>query len=407
MSIGTLPVIGHVLQYLLVVVVSFALITLVASVIRFQLVAERVKSASPEHLNPADAFQLQIIQRLGVVQREPEPISVLFISPHDAEGIAEKHGPDAGKEVMDQLEQHIRAHIRKKDFFMRYDEKTFGAVTNTARRHAQTMAERLINRIGSKTCRCANHLTLRVPINIGYATYPENTNRAALLTSKAREALDESLSDGPGRHRAAAVPDERPETQEQAGEQDVVKEEAQKGIVDELTGVLREEKLASGLQKYVARYRKDDLPVSVLYLSIDYVTQYREHYGPEAVNAILKGLGTLLIAHTRESDLISRYSDTHFILAMDCAPGDALTAAQRLSTLIKRTPFALGRTPLKISVSVGVAGFPEHGSSARDLFQRAEFALQQAQEMGRNLCIVYRPEMKKSRPDIHPSRKPF
>lgn len=393
-TIDILPALWQVTQVLLVIAASFVVITLIASFIRFQLIAHRVKTANPEELNPADAFQLQIIQRLGIVQREPEPISVLLMAPHDR-SISAQHGPDIEKEVMDHLETQIRTNMRKKDFFMRYDDRTFGAVTTAARKDAEVMAARLVDRVTRQSCRCSNNLTLRVPLNIGLATYPENTDRAPELVSKATAMLEASLAAGPGTCRTAPVSTEAASAEEQAGADAVA--EAQKGIVDELTGVLRQEKLVTAMQKYVARYRKEGQPVSVLYLSIDYISQYVEHYGREAIDAILKGLGEILTTHTREGDLISRYNDTDFILVMDCAAREAVIAAQRVSAVIKRTPFTHGRANLKISVSFGVAGYPDHGSTPRELFERAQTALQQAQATGRNLCMMYRPDMKKTR----------
>ncbi len=381
------------LQVILVIILSFAVLTLIASFIRYQLVIHRMRTADPGELNPADVFKLQIIERLGIVQRDVQPVSVMFVSPYGLAGIIDEHGSEIEDRVLNALEESIRAGIRKKDFFMRYDKRIFGLVISSWEDGAGKMASRIVERISRQPLRCAGNITLRIPVNIGMATYPENTERGSDLVAMAMESLDNAFEAGPGQHRTASLHNENDSADNKPSEKEETSAD-QKGIVDDLTGVLKEDRLETALQKYVALYRKDDLPVSVLYLSIDNISRYLDNYGRKSVDTILRGIGLILTSQTRESDLISRYGESDFILAMDCVPAEALVAAQRLSAIVKRAPFKLDRSNLRVSLSIGVAGFPDHGKTPRALFEGAETAVQHASNKGGNLCLQYHHGMK-------------
>jgi diguanylate cyclase (GGDEF)-like protein len=173
--------------------------------------------------------------------------------------------------------------------------------------------------------------------------------------------------------------------------------------LDPLTGVLVLRELGPALQKFLANYRKDGLPVSFLYIDVDALESYNNHYGRAAGDTILKGLCRVLERSTRAGDLIGRLEGEEFIVAMNCKPADAVQAAQRLANLVKREQFDFGQNKLRITVSIGVAGYPDHGAIARLLYERAEMALYDAKTRGRNTVSTYAPNM--SLPRSRTSRK--
>jgi diguanylate cyclase (GGDEF)-like protein len=142
--------------------------------------------------------------------------------------------------------------------------------------------------------------------------------------------------------------------------------------------------------------------VSILVLEVDHFERYGEHYGPSAGDEIFRRLGGFLQGAVRESDLVARSEEKIFLIAMGCAPCDAMTAAQRIIGAVKKTAFPVGGSSLRITFSLGVAGYPDHGGHPRQLVEAATAALQTAQENGRSMCLMYEPAMraarKKSRP---------
>ena len=163
----------------------------------------------------------------------------------------------------------------------------------------------------------------------------------------------------------------------------------QSDMLDELTGVLKPDRLVPALQKYVARHRKDAIAVSLVYIDVDYLDRYNRHYGEEGGDAILKQLGAIIESQFRETDLVGRYDGEEFLLALSCRAHRALLAAQRIVAEVKKYPFKFETTKLKITVSMGVSGFPEHGNVPKELFDTASAALLAAKTRGRGSAVMY------------------
>ena len=160
-------------------------------------------------------------------------------------------------------------------------------------------------------------------------------------------------------------------------------------LLDELTGVLKPNRVGPAIQKFVARFRRDELPVSVLLCDVDGLDQYNDHYGDAAGDAILKLTADLLMNHCRETDLIGRIGEDTFVICMTCRPSQAVIAARRMTAEIKKANLQHGGNRLRFTVCMGVAGFPDHGGSPVKLYDRAEMALEAAKARGRSLSIEY------------------
>ena len=132
------------------------------------------------------------------------------------------------------------------------------------------------------------------------------------------------------------------------------------------------------MQKYVARLRKQEQPVAVMVMDIDHFRRYNQHYGQAAGDEILKALAQVLQQGVREDDLIARYGGEGFVVVMAGSATQCLGAAQRLANRIKKMPIPIRGSNLRITVSAGVAGWPEHGSGADQLVEAAETALNTA-----------------------------
>jgi diguanylate cyclase len=160
--------------------------------------------------------------------------------------------------------------------------------------------------------------------------------------------------------------------------------------------------LNTALQKFVAQYRKREAPVSILVLEVDHFERYSEHYGPSAGDEILRKFGEFLQNAVRKSDLIGRSGEETFIIAMGCAPCNAMAAAQRILGAVKKTVFSAGGSSLRITLSLGVAGYPDHGGHPRQLIEAATAALQAAKENGRGMGMMYEPSMRVSKKSAGP-----
>ncbi|MFT5497497.1 MAG: diguanylate cyclase (GGDEF)-like protein [Kiritimatiellia bacterium] len=167
--------------------------------------------------------------------------------------------------------------------------------------------------------------------------------------------------------------------------------------IDPLTGLLKSERMGGAMQKYVARYRKDEEPVTLLYLDIDSLAQYNDHYGEDAGDAILSKLGEILDHNVRQEDLLGRVGGEEFVIGMNAEPDAAMMAARRLCDVIKGSVVNFGGNKLRFTVCIGVAGFPDHGGVAKTLFDRSLIAMRAAKYRGRSKCMKYDPQLRSSR----------
>jgi len=161
---------------------------------------------------------------------------------------------------------------------------------------------------------------------------------------------------------------------------------------DGLTGLLNKRQILMRLEEYLRAERERKLPVSVFLFDIDHFKQYNDGNGHLAGDDLLRGLGRLLREHLREDEYVGRYGGEEFLLVL---PGtrkqDALRAAERLRRLVQEQSFPHGEHQPggRLTLSGGVAAFPEDGVDAVTLIGRADEALYTSKHRGRNRVTGY------------------
>lgn len=390
---------SNIAQFLLVVGISFAALTLLVSFIRFQNITH--KAGEADHtIDPHDAFQVQIANRLGTAHLEPEPFLVMALVPDHLPPIEDPQEDKAREELLGAFEKRIKKMLRGTDTVVHIGGGRLGAVVDTARENAEGIVRRLLDGVRKEPLAGAWGPWVDFSFCVGVSTHPENGNRVKTLVEGARTSLYAALQKGHGQVVLTVFDGDlcpvaaSPTPGSNGG--------GAQAVVDSLTGVLRQDRLSIALQKYVAQYRKREEPVAILVLEADHFERYSEHYGPSAGDEILRRLGGFLQGTVREVDLVGRLEERTFLIAMGCASRDAMTAAQRIIGAVKRTVFPVGGSSLRITLSLGVAGYPDHGGHPRQLVEAATAALQTAKENGRSMCLMYEPVMqaanKKTRP---------
>ena len=127
-------------------------------------------------------------------------------------------------------------------------------------------------------------------------------------------------------------------------------------------------------------------PFSIVLLDLDQMKWVNDTQGHQAGDAVLIELASRLAGGVRDVDLVARFGGDEFALILpNTGLGGALRLADKVRGLIADQPFDPGGgESVNLTVSVGVASFPEHGDNARALLQAADEALYQAKEAGRN-----------------------
>jgi len=380
---------GGILSFLAVTVVAFAGLVLLASHLRFTRLAEQAAAGPSDELDTREVFELQIVNRLRALAGDRSPFLVLVAQPSDSMDPAPpSEGPLA------RLETTLRKALRSSDDVVPYHAQQVGAVVDASRADAENIAQRLLHRIGSEIPRPPGATPGARPVRIGLAACPESGERMRVLVEAAEAALTLARDSQAGAWALApflapapaltARVEARPPTD---------------AHLDPVTGVLREETLPSSLQKYVARFRKDNHPIAVVSFEVDAIPRYTEHYGQEGANQLLSNVAFGLVTRVRRGDLVGRMGESEFVVAMPCPCGEALRVAERLVDFVRRAVFMVGSSGLKISMRAGVAGYPEHGGVPRQLLEKARLACLAARASRGQPCLKFLPSMKA--PTLH------
>jgi len=155
------------------------------------------------------------------------------------------------------------------------------------------------------------------------------------------------------------------------------------------------------------RYRR---PLTLLLLDVDFDFFKPEHnvrWG--LAYAVYKQLGPLLLKRLRTVDMAGRIGgDTFAVMLPETGLSGAFIAGDRLLKAVEAHQF-LGETPetiVRVALSVGVATFPDHGTSGSELLASAQKALQLARRDGSNQTVVY-PDRLHEAAEVFRARMPF
>ncbi|MBI3374964.1 MAG: diguanylate cyclase [Betaproteobacteria bacterium] len=170
-----------------------------------------------------------------------------------------------------------------------------------------------------------------------------------------------------------------------------LEEELQRqAVTDGLTGLYNRRFLDRSLQSEYSRAVRYNSPLSVLLLDADHFKRVNDAHGHEKGDQVLKAIAQIMKAALRINDLPCRYGGEEFLAILpESLPEGAHAVAERIRTVVEQSEIA----GIRVTVSVGVASFPEVGyGSAEALVQAADQALYGAKSSGRNRVQVAMPE---------------
>jgi len=156
---------------------------------------------------------------------------------------------------------------------------------------------------------------------------------------------------------------------------------------DEMTQIANFRFFKQRLEEEHHRAIRFSHPYSLIFFDLDYFKGYNDRNGHPAGDRLLKEFATLLKAQARETDLLARYGGEEFvILATETPHAGSMTFAERIRETVAKHPFPHGESqPLGfISVSGGVATYPDHGKTTEEVIQAADEALYASKKAGRN-----------------------
>jgi diguanylate cyclase (GGDEF)-like protein len=158
-----------------------------------------------------------------------------------------------------------------------------------------------------------------------------------------------------------------------------------------LTGLYNYQHFKQKLQVEIARSKRYGLPVSLLMMDIDFFKMYNDHFGHPLGDRILRRFSNLLFEHVRQIDILSRYGGEEFSLILPgTAKESAKVVAEKLRTLIEKSYFPLSeKLPFgRVTMSVGLACYPDDAKNEEELIRLADQALYRAKKEGRNRTVT-------------------
>ena len=168
----------------------------------------------------------------------------------------------------------------------------------------------------------------------------------------------------------------------------------QYATIDALTNLNNRRQFELRLSQEIATTKRQNNPLCAMMIDIDFFKKVNDTYGHASGDAVLRGVGALIKAALRESDIPSRFGGEEFAILLQYTHIDeACIVGERLRKAVESSPISINVDgvdvkSIKVTISMGLAEFNRQ-ETGEELFERADKALYQAKESGRNkVCIA-------------------
>jgi diguanylate cyclase (GGDEF)-like protein/PAS domain S-box-containing protein len=165
-------------------------------------------------------------------------------------------------------------------------------------------------------------------------------------------------------------------------------------VHDVLTGLFNRRYLEETLEREIYRSRRKSASLGLIMLDLDYFKHFNDNYGHEAGDNLLRALGKFLSDRVRREDVACRYGGEEFVLILAEASQQIVhQRAEDIRREFSKLPILhRGQVLENVTLSLGVAMFPDHGATGRDVLRAADDAMYRAKAQGRNRVVVAGPE---------------
>lgn len=159
---------------------------------------------------------------------------------------------------------------------------------------------------------------------------------------------------------------------------------------DHLTGLRNRRSFEQALEMRLAEMRRGSGEGAIVWLDLDEFKEVNDTLGHRAGDEVLVALSEQLRKHVRESNMLARLGGDEFaILLAGVSEEEAAAAAARILTAINAFTYVVDGRSVRLSASVGVVMYPQHGTTVEELLANADLAMYQAKEGGRSQIHVH------------------
>jgi diguanylate cyclase (GGDEF)-like protein/PAS domain S-box-containing protein len=160
---------------------------------------------------------------------------------------------------------------------------------------------------------------------------------------------------------------------------------AQLARTDTLTGLCNRHAFNEKLAEALARSRRSEMPIALFFLDVDKFKRINDTLGHAAGDEVLRTFAQRLRASVRETDVVARLAGDEFVVVLERlhTPAEPQFIARKILAAINR-PFEIAGTSLDVTTSIGIAWQPDGRVQPNALLARADKALYEAKDGGRN-----------------------
>ena len=398
------------------IVVSFVVITLVASYFRFQRILELAEKKQPEEesgVMSSDVLRVQLARYLTGCSRRGTSFSMALVRPDN---------PNVPVHMGSPLADAIRHAVRHDDTICILDEQTAVLLAESEPEDAESILTRVVQDISKGNPDLSNE-----PMRVGIASCPGHGARGKELIAVALEALEQTAEGRPivmpeiiiveaeeeedeeeTDVDVAEVADDHSEDEEEADVHETEaaddhpgdEEETEAGgwrgrrkdaLLDPVTGVLKPSAVSAYMQRLMSELRYKKKKVALFCIGVNNMEHIARFHGDQAADDILAGVSGILQEHLRASDLIGRHEKYAFLALVQCSLEEAELIGRRISTLVHQAEFMSGRKKLKTTITLGVSAYPDHGRNLHQLYTAGQKVLDHSRANDIRAYAVYDP----------------
>jgi len=163
-------------------------------------------------------------------------------------------------------------------------------------------------------------------------------------------------------------------------------------ITDSKTGVYNYRFFYERLTDEIRRHAAREKPFSLIFLDVDHLKDINDSYGHQVGDSVLKQVASIIQNCIRDTDDVARYGGEEFVVLLPGTVGDvSLAVAERIRSAVESHDFGTGSAPVpsRVTITAGVATYPEHATEPDDLIFRADEAMYMGKNRGRNRVSIY------------------
>lgn len=160
--------------------------------------------------------------------------------------------------------------------------------------------------------------------------------------------------------------------------------------VDPLTGLMNRASFDNALELTLTHAARSESQAALMFMDLDGFKSVNDQKGHPVGDRLLKDVAGRIVASVRDDDLLARYGGDEFVVLLD-----SLASVQVIDAIATRiiealsAPLVVDGLHVRLSISIGVALFPEHGKTGKELIDRADAAMYRAKHEGGERYLIW------------------